>query len=448
MRAFNPWARLAGAGLVMALAATAWADRVVLKPGRTVDGRHTIEGRIQAQTAAMLYVKTADGKRHKIPTNIVERIERSDPTASPARARPTKRRSPRRPAIPADTQAENAASADVGRHAQVKRIAHYSIIHTADRPALDTAVRVLEKVYQRFFIFFQGKGFTVRQPAHKLVAVLYGSREEYLRHGHRVGIDLSQSGGFYAFEDNTLCLHINTGGPEHRKALADVKAYAKRLDRMRRQLSRCPAGARIVVTDSHGRSQTMGKSAFRKLLKREESGLGAARRRMRASAVNADISTISHEATHQLCFNSGLLSRNVDVPLWLNEGLATFFESARGGQWRGVGKINPDRLSGYHQAKASGRRLPMSQLLTQRTFMADTAEQNLAAYAHVWGLTYFLMHKREAQSISYLKVIRHRQPGRQATPEEELDDFRRAFGQDVGGLETAWRAYMDGLRLD
>ncbi|MFM8893241.1 MAG: DUF1570 domain-containing protein, partial [Planctomycetia bacterium] len=39
------------------------------------------------------------------------------------------------------------------------------------------------------------------------------------------------------------------------------------------------------------------------------------------------VSTLVHEATHQMAFNGGLHRRLAPVPLWLSEGVATYFET-------------------------------------------------------------------------------------------------------------------------
>ena len=55
------------------------------------------------------------------------------------------------------------------------------------------------------------------------------------------------------------------------------------------------------------------------------------------------IATLVHEATHQLAFNAGLHVRLSPTPVWLSEGIATYFETpdltnSRG--WRSIGAIN------------------------------------------------------------------------------------------------------------
>ena len=39
------------------------------------------------------------------------------------------------------------------------------------------------------------------------------------------------------------------------------------------------------------------------------------------------VSTIVHEATHQIAFNCGLHTRLSDCPRWFSEGIAMYFET-------------------------------------------------------------------------------------------------------------------------
>src|SRR5262249_29214791 len=63
---------------------------------------------------------------------------------------------------------------------------------------------------------------------------------------------------------------------------------------------------------------------------------------LRAGQLRADLnlSTIMHEAAHQLSFNTGLLNRHGDCPVWLAEGLATYCEATEQGSWQGIGAPN------------------------------------------------------------------------------------------------------------
>src|SRR5205807_4624560 len=57
--------------------------------------------------------------------------------------------------------------------------------------------------------------------------------------------------------------------------------------------------------------------------------LGAVQRRARDLRSDTNVNTIMHEVAHQLSFNTGMLNRHADVPLWLAEGLACYCESSQ-----------------------------------------------------------------------------------------------------------------------
>src|SRR5262249_24044876 len=100
------------------------------------------------------------------------------------------------------------------------------------------------------------------------------------------------------------------------------------------------------------------------------------------------IATIVHEATHQLAFNSGLQVRYADVPFWVSEGIAIYFEtpnleSTKG--WRNIGGVNHVNLDNFHQYAA--RRPPgsLEQLLSEDKRFRDSATA-ADAYAEAWAL--------------------------------------------------------------
>ena len=47
---------------------------------------------------------------------------------------------------------------------------------------------------------------------------------------------------------------------------------------------------------------------------------------LQADPERVNLLALVHETTHLLCFNTGLLSRQADVPDWVSEGLATYVE--------------------------------------------------------------------------------------------------------------------------
>ena len=73
-----------------------------------------------------------------------------------------------------------------------------------------------------------------------------------------------------------------------------------------------------------------------------------------------NVSTIIHEATHQLAYNTDMQRRFADNPMWVSEGLATFFESPdrrNPKKWRHIGRVNEVNLRRWFNyfAKSAAR---------------------------------------------------------------------------------------------
>lgn len=162
----------------------------------------------------------------------------------------------------------------------------------------------------------------------------------------------------------------------------------------------------------------------------------------------ANISTIVHEATHQIAFNSGVHARMADNPYWLVEGLAMYFEtpdlrSVSG--WQTVGRVNPSRLRDY-RAYFKARR-PRDSLKTMLSSDEPFQTENTAldAYSEAWALTYYLIRERRADYVTYLdrlskKGIALRQP----VPEERVAEFEAVFGE-LAEVERDFFRYMNKI---
>jgi hypothetical protein len=103
--------------------------------------------------------------------------------------------------------------------------------------------------------------------------------------------------------------------------------------------------------------------------------------------------TLVHEATHLLCFNTGLLSRQTNVPDWVSEGLATYVEMWRNKQTK-IGEPNVLRLSPLITVKSNGTMIPIADLVaSDKPF--DDARTAQTAYGESWLLVHYLMKSHE-----------------------------------------------------
>ncbi|HEY4311378.1 MAG TPA: DUF1570 domain-containing protein, partial [Pirellulales bacterium] len=155
------------------------------------------------------------------------------------------------------------------------------------------------------------------------------------------------------------------------------------------------------------------------------------------------VATVIHEATHQIAYNCGLQTRYADIPLWISEGIAVYFESpdlSKPKGSRNIGSINQSRLAAF--AEYAERRPPDS----LKTLIADDARfrdtsKALDAYAEAWALNYFLIHQRPKQYRAFLQVLAAKKRLIWDDPSERLAQFTAAFG-DITALEADFQRYM------
>ena len=158
------------------------------------------------------------------------------------------------------------------------------------------------------------------------------------------------------------------------------------------------------------------------------------------------VATVIHEATHQLMFNLGVQTRFSDTPLWLNEGLAMYFETPdlenqRG--WRSIGKVNYARLRDFSRSFSSRHQDSLQQLVASDSkFQGDDA---IASYAESWALVYFLIEQKPKKFVAYVQSISRKKPLVYDEPEQRLANFKKHFGEDLAILDREFIAFIRQL---
>jgi hypothetical protein len=157
-----------------------------------------------------------------------------------------------------------------------------------------------------------------------------------------------------------------------------------------------------------------------------------------------NVATMVHEATHQIAFNCGLQTRYADIPLWVSEGIAVYFEtpdlsSSRG--WRNIGGVNHARLQRFRSFLARRPRDSLSTLIVDDARFRD-GQRALDAYAEAWALHYFLIRQRSKEYHSYMQTLAQKKPFLWDKPEERLSEFRHAFGDDLAALDAEFLRFM------
>lgn len=141
-----------------------------------------------------------------------------------------------------------------------------------------------------------------------------------------------------------------------------------------------------------------------------------------------------HEVTHHFVH---LTLPNIDPPLWMNEGLATYFETGkiRNGVLT-TGLIPSQRAAMIQTALRENRHLPL-----ERFVRVGRKDYGVLCYAEGWSLVYFFAKAGYGGRFGkYVGLLRK--------GEENVRAFRRAFGTTPAALEPVWRRFIMRVKAE
>ncbi len=294
-----------------------------------------------------------------------------------------------RKVVPPSPEIEAKMKKFVGRESmKFERSAHFVLLHDLsekpdDKTKLTPAKKrlaLLEKVYESYFVDFALGGKLMRPPAEPLQVITFAQHSDYLNFVSRLNPELKQAAGFYSPQEN-LAIFYDQKTDE---ALAGINSLLKLLNQLREEIRR---------------QQLSGAGDFIRLVKTLELLVEIMKE-------NQDIEVLTHECTHQLAANSGLIPRDSLFVRWTHEGLAAYFESPKEAVWSGIGAVNEQRLAYYRALERDPEHGSIEFLVSDRVF--DYAQSNgavLAAYGQAWALTHFLMETRFTKLMSFYEKL-------------------------------------------
>jgi hypothetical protein len=276
---------------------------------------------------------------------------------------------------------------------------HYLILHDTSNVYVRWCGSLLERLHAAFINSWKHKGLSVSSPDYPCVVVLFAHEAEYREYAQREGVVIDSVVAYYNLQTNRVAMYDLTG----------VEA----------------AGGLP--------GRTRSTAAINQLLAQPQTAQAVA--------------TMVHEATHQIAFNCGLHRRMSDVPLWVSEGIAVYFEtpdltSARG--WKTIGGVNWERLNRFNQY-LGGRNNGSLRTLLQNDDRFRDVNTAIDAYAEAWALNYFLLRQRSDDYCKYLKSLSTKPYLVQDDEATRVQEFQAAFG-DVSALDSQFLRFMSEVR--
>lgn len=304
--------------------------------------------------------------------------------------------------------------------------AHYVLLHdTGDakvgrkrQTRAETRIELLETVYEAYFMKFAMDGVVLEPPKEHMMILLFGEEKTFLRYATLLSPELKMAAGFWSPKDN-IGVFYDQGTSRMMKVLTEI--------------------AKDMQKDKQKYRGTAVSKDFAQLANSLDLLIKVAKE-------EADIEVVSHEATHQLAGNTGIMPRDKIGARWAHEGLASYFETPAGAGWGGIGAVNQTRLADYHIISRDPKRTPLELVVSDGLFyVATTQEEAVEAYGQAWALTYFLMETRFNKLIEYYK--KSTEFDNEASPQLRIDAFTEIFG-DMRRLEREFHVFMESLKSD
>lgn len=282
-----------------------------------------------------------------------------------------------------------------------------------------------ERAHDQFQRFARRIGLPTPKLRHRLVAILFAQHSDYAEFAARVdGVTDRWAKGYYlAGEDRMVCFDPDTD-PDAVAARGRLEAQRQQIEaadaalaEQRRTSGRVDPNVRAAVDRAH-RQQGLGE---------EQIVLGIRRQ---------VISTVIHEALHQLLFHTGVQNPRVQSPFWIAEGLAASFETEQPAAAFGPDFDNPTRRQDFERLLMEDRLIPLESFVAFERLPDRREATARVFYSQSVALLCYLFRQRPTELRTYLLTLAAEPPGRPG-PMRQQQIFREAFG-DVAALERSW----------
>ena len=320
------------------------------------------------------------------------------------------------------TGARDLAAVSAASRAAQQRLTEKFAAHQTDRFVLFSDVstdvtaqnaRWVERAHEEFMRFALECDLKPLPLQHKLVCVLFDSRDDYLS---------------FAKSHDGLVNVAFTG------------YYSPRWDRVVFSVERA---AQVQAEPTAGPQPTVEASAKGVLGFEEGSATSAPgactadhHHTPAAAACDNGAAKCIHETIHQLMFHTRLMRNDVQYPLWICEGLSTAFETDAPNEAFGPDRDYAPRLESFNGLRKQNDLLPLRDLVTVTQIASSRSRMLRVIYQQSYSLVTWICRERKAELRTYLGLMRQQPPGKLSAA-RHLELFEQAFGS-VEQVEADW----------
>ncbi len=352
-----------------------------------------------------------------------------------------------------DAAAEERLLQDFGAGARLLRTRHWRIAYDVAEPDVRRRGEMLEVAWRRFHQLTERVGLEPRLLDDRLEALVFRDHARWLA---AAGLEAGESrglSGLFVGATGRILLFDSGTSPSAADAEAEtarevedllrveaqLDADSERLAAARREAAAAPASperAQGLAAIDEGLAQV---AAARTRLRERREELARHRAALAAWWESESLAATTHEACHQIAFQTGIA--RAGEPVWLSEGLATLFE-VTGRELQRLEATNTGRLADLRATWEAGRGGDLAALVDGSRFERAGGDP-AGAYAEAWSLAHYLAVRRPAEFARYVRELHPTAPGAGGAA-QRLADFRAVFGE-LADVERAWRAHVERL---
>jgi hypothetical protein len=327
--------------------------------------------------------------------------------------------------LPVDSEALRQAEATLPERFVRHETARFVALSDGSTAWTREQLERFERAHHQFMRFLRWLGMPEPELRHKLVAVLFEEHADFVEYASRVDrVGDPWVKGYYTpagdrlvgfdAESDPRAVEARTRLAEQDRAISQASSQARA---RRGSTGRIDPAANVAI-DRARSMQGLG----------EEDVVLAIRQQV--------VSTMIHEAIHQLLFHTGVQNPSVAPPFWLAEGLATSFETDQPSA-----AFGPD-FDFRPRREVFERLLMEDRLVSLESFVAfemlpDRRESTARVFYHQSSaLLSYLYRQRPSELRRYLDRLAAEPPGRPG-PARQRALFEECFGE-IDALERAW----------